>query len=138
MWQNALRYRYQSSDAKPNLEFSRPFDGSRELRDRWDAFRPSDKVELHLVAPSKPRSLAFVPILTVRPGTAVGANVPRPYVPIVTISIPTGHRYLLDLARLPFDQSGNASGAFGMAVHAGGKNRYQDGLGSALGLPSNA
>jgi hypothetical protein len=25
-----------------------------------------------------------------------------------------------------------------MAVHAGGKNRYQDGLGSALGLPSKA
>jgi hypothetical protein len=51
----------------------------------------------------------------VRPGTAVRANVPRPYVPIVTISMPTGHWYLLDLARLPFDQSGNASGAFGMA-----------------------
>jgi hypothetical protein len=75
----------------------------------------------------------------VRPGTAVGANLPRPYVPIVTSSIPTGHWYVLDLARPPFDQSGNASGAFekGRAC-LGGKMCYQDGLGSALGLPSKA
>jgi hypothetical protein len=35
----------------PKFEFSRPSDRSQDLRDPWDAFGPSDKVQLHLVAP---------------------------------------------------------------------------------------